>query len=60
MSYILRITKEDPDEETFTVIFHAILSDKFKMDDGQSCIVIRGEKPVFGGWDHGGEPVTIR
>ena len=41
------------DEKVLTVVFHAILSDKFKFDD-EMRIVIRGDKPVFGGWNEGG------
>lgn len=40
-------------QETITVIFHAILSDKFKLDD-MPKIVIRGEDPVFKGWNKDG------
>ena len=39
------------EKETLTVVFHAILSEKFgKLDDGAK-IVIRGEPPVFEGWN---------
>ena len=38
------------DEETFTVVFHALLSDKFKWDENKK-IIIRGEEPVFYGWN---------
>lgn len=58
VSYLLRT--EENDEKTFTVIFHAILSAKFKMDDDTSWIVIRGEEPVFNGWKKGGKRVTIQ
>ena len=44
---------KDEKKETITVVFHAILSDKFKLDD-VTKIVIRGEDPVFEGWDKGG------
>lgn len=45
----------------FTVVFHAILSDKLKVDnDGKSRIVIRGVEPVFDGWNEGGKHVTIQ
>ena len=37
-------------------MFHAMLSDRFKLDD-QTKIVIRGDKPVFGGWDQGDVPL---
>ena len=39
-----------------TVVFHAILSDKFELED-LKIVVIRGEDPVFGGWNKGGIPV---
>lgn len=44
---------KDDKKETITVVFHAILSDKFKLDD-VTKIVIRGEDPVFEGWNKGG------
>ena len=48
------LQKRDDEKETLTVVFHAILSDKFgKLDDGTK-IVIRGEDPVFNGWNKGG------
>lgn len=43
-------------EKVLTIVFHAILSDKFKFDD-EMRIVIRGDEPVFGGWDKGGIPL---
>jgi hypothetical protein len=46
------------DEKTFTVIFHAMLSNKFKSDDFVQ-VVIRGDEPVFHGWNKGGEPVIV-
>ncbi len=51
--YIFRSSTKKSDHDTLTVVFHAILSDKFKWDD--SCtVVIRGEKPIFRGWDSDG------
>ncbi|CAB4014622.1 Hypothetical predicted protein, partial [Paramuricea clavata] len=45
-------------QNTLTVVFHAILSNKFKLEDGTK-IVIRGDEPLFaGGWNKGGVPVT--
>ena len=38
------------EKETLTVVFHAILSEKFGKLDGTK-IVIRGEPPVFEDWD---------
>ena len=52
--YICRTSTNN--EKTLTVVFHAILSDKFEVDD-ETRIVIRGDLPVFGGWDDGGVPV---
>lgn len=46
-------TGNDDKLETIKVIFHAILSDKFNLDDATK-IVIRGEDPVFEGWNKGG------
>ena len=43
-------------EASLTVVFHAMLSDKFKKEDGTE-IVIRGEDPVFYGWNNGGVPI---
>jgi hypothetical protein len=37
--------------KTLIVVFHAILSDKFELDN-DTKIVIRGEEPVFNGWDN--------
>ena len=53
---IFRKTTSNYDEKTLTVVFHAILSDKFKFD-GEMRILIRGDEPVFGGWNKGGIPV---
>ena len=48
-------------EETITVVFHAILSEKFGKLDDETRIVIRGEGPVFEGWNKGGVAlVTLR
>ncbi|CAB4021187.1 Hypothetical predicted protein [Paramuricea clavata] len=47
------------DEQSLTVVFHAILSDKFKLDEGMN-IVIRGDSPVFDGWNKGGVDVTTQ
>ena len=46
-------TSNDDKQETIKVIFHAILSDKFELDDATK-IVIRGVEPVFEGWNKGG------
>lgn len=47
------------EKETLTVVFHAILSEKFgKLDDGTK-IVIRGENPVFDGWSKDSVTVVI-
>ena len=46
----------EADGETLTVVFHAILSKKFELDDG-TTIVIRGDEPVFTGWEEGGVPI---
>ena len=55
------VRQKDVQEETITVVFHAILSEKFgKLDDGTK-IVIRGQGPIFEGWDKGGVAlVTVR
>ena len=54
MLHIFRgLNVNDEKNETITVVFHAILSDKFKLDD-ITKIVIRGEDPVFEGWSKGG------
>ena len=55
--HLFRNYTDNGDEKNFTVYFHAILSDKFKFEDGMQ-IVIRGKKPVFGGWDEGGVSVA--
>ena len=44
-------------EKTFTVIFHAMLSNKFKWDD-YTQVEIRGSEPVFNGWKNTGLLVT--
>ena len=41
------------EERTITVVFHAILSDKFAMGN-DSKLVIRGDEPIFGGWNKHG------
>jgi hypothetical protein len=38
------------DEKSIVVVFHAILSDKYKFDSNTK-IVIRGEEPFFDGWE---------
>ena len=38
------------DEAELTVVFHIMVSDKFNMED-KTEIVIRGEDPVFDGWN---------
>ena len=48
---LLHMFRSGDEKETLTVVFHAILSEKFgKLDDGTK-IVIRGESPVFEGWN---------
>jgi hypothetical protein len=55
--YIFRNSINKADEKTLTVVFHAILSKKFKLDGG--TVVIRGGQPVFAdGWSNGGVPIT--
>jgi hypothetical protein len=47
-----------PAQKTLTVVFHAILSNKFKRDD-DTKIVIRGQQPIFAdGWKEGGVRIT--
>ena len=46
-------TVNESQQETITVIFHAIVSEKFKLDD-VTKFVIRGEDPVFKGWNKDG------
>ena len=41
------------DEKSLIVVFHAILSNKFDWDN-DTKIVIRGQAPVFYGWDKDG------
>ena len=49
--YIFRTSTDSGGEDSLiTVEFHAILSQKFTLDD-QTKIVILGDKPVFGGWN---------
>ena len=45
-------------EEKFTVVFHAILSEKMPCNK-KMAVVIRGENPVFDGWDEGGKVVNV-
>ena len=49
--------RSSDDKKTFTVIFHAMLSNKFKLVDNTQ-IEIRGQPPVFDGWKKSGKPVT--
>jgi hypothetical protein len=51
--HIFRNSTDNASNKCLTVIFHAILSDKFKLEEGTK-IVIRGEEPVFDGWHKGG------
>ena len=55
--YIFRSSTDIGNEATLTVVFHAILSDKFDLDEGTK-IVIRGEEPVFDDWNKDG--VTLK
>ena len=49
--YLFRNSRNSDDKkETLTVVFHAILSDKFDFDD-ETKVVIRGQDPVFHGWE---------
>jgi hypothetical protein len=41
------------DEKSITVVFHAILSNKCKLENDMK-IVIRGGEPVFNGWNKDG------
>ena len=55
------VQQKDVQGETITVVFHAILSEKFGKLDGGTKIVIRGDEPVFEGWNKGGVSlVTVR
>ena len=50
------------DEKMMKVVFIAMLSNNFQKDynDGAKKIVIRGEEPIFTGWNKGqGEAVTV-
>lgn len=51
-----RTSTNGEDTKKLTVVFYAILSDKFDFDD-KSKIVIRGQEPVFLGWNKGGVPL---
>jgi hypothetical protein len=56
--FIFRNSINKADEKTLTVVFHAILSTKFSLDDVMK-VVIRGDQPVFADdWNEGGVPVT--
>jgi hypothetical protein len=48
--YIFRNSTKNGDDKSLTVVFHAILSDKFQWDK-DTQIVIRGEEPLFYGWN---------
>jgi hypothetical protein len=50
--HIFRNSTDNANDKCLTVVFHAILSDKFKLNEGTK-IVIRGDEPVFGGWKNG-------
>ena len=54
---LFRIPESTVPEITMTVVFHAILSDKFELN-GIKDVVIRGQEPVFFGWNKGGIPVV--
>ena len=56
ITYFLCIFRNPPmktDEKTLTVVFHAILSDNFPMGK-DSKLVIRGDEPIFDGWNKHG------
>jgi hypothetical protein len=56
--YIFRNSINKAGEKTLTVVFHAILSKKFKLDGGTK-VVIRGDQPIFADdWNEGGVPIT--
>ena len=58
IEYFFRSSDDEKtdDEKTFTIVFHAMLSNKFKLDD-YTQFEIRGEKPVFNGWGKSGKQV---
>ena len=57
VSHKSRSSNGNAGEATLTVVFHAVISDKFKMDE-QTKIVIRGEEPIFHGWSN--DSVVVR
>ncbi len=56
--YIFRSSTKNSDHDTLTVVFHAILSNEFKWDD-DSKVVIRGQEPIFPGWNSDSDGVHM-
>lgn len=48
----------DKVDKGITIVFHAILSGKFKRDKDNMHIFIRGDRPIFDGWDHNSVDIT--